>query len=482
MPDPSGAVVTEPGTPLVPPGVTPQLSDPLAFVSIAAGSLPLEATDVSIENTRTGAVVEGEVVDRGLDPVPIPAEVGDVLVVSVFRSGILLLRGERIVPPGRPPIVVRGEPPAGKIRVPINQAALVVFSEPMLASSLTPEAVYLEGPEGPVSRSIEPMADGVGVWLVPDEPLLPFTSYDLVVSGGQDLSGDPIAEAFRTSFVTEDGLAPDEWPGRLLVRSGDSVLAVDHQGRHTLFSEGWSGEVPAARRFPSFSPSGARVVWGGGGGFLVADSSGTDPDTAVALADLRTARVVFAHVVWSRDETTLALGTGSLEEGMDTYVAALSGSAITEVGTPGSNGGPGEYPVALSPDGSAVLYQRQGEPSRLYRIDVATGSGREVRLPGQPSTGAFEIFIGDWAPDGRWVAVAASDGDAEPEIHMLDLEERVPSYRVGSGFRPRWHPDGQWLAVECEDPERGAGICVLRPNGGDRSFVAPGEALLGWIR
>ncbi len=81
--------------------------------------------------------------DGGLDPLPIPATIGDTLVISTYRDGIVLELYARAVPERKPPIIVRTDPPRGKTRVPLNSVIVVVFSEPVDDGTVTPTSVRL---------------------------------------------------------------------------------------------------------------------------------------------------------------------------------------------------------------------------------------------------------------------------------------------------------------------------------------------------
>ncbi len=109
----------------------------MSYVSYPPGSQPEADTAVVLNRTRD-LTTGGPMVDGGLDPVPVPASIGDTLVITTYRQGIIFERVEREVPERNPPVIVRTDPPRGKTRVPLNSIVRIVFSEPVDGNSTTP--------------------------------------------------------------------------------------------------------------------------------------------------------------------------------------------------------------------------------------------------------------------------------------------------------------------------------------------------------
>jgi len=90
-----------------------------SFAAFLPGEYPGGET-AEILNQRTGERISAPMLEGGLDPVGIPAEVGDVLEISILAGQTLLARMFRPVPERKPPVVVRTQPPNGKTKVPLN--------------------------------------------------------------------------------------------------------------------------------------------------------------------------------------------------------------------------------------------------------------------------------------------------------------------------------------------------------------------------
>jgi Tol biopolymer transport system component len=103
----------------------------------------------------------------------------------------------------------------------------------------------------------------------------------------------------------------------------------------------------------------------------------------------------------------------------------------------------------LSPDGTRVIYTRNGKSdgrARLWMSSVAGGPPVRVVKGGEDTE-----FAGSWSPDGRWFVYWGSHegvsslkkvkttGEAPPE----DVKAKVD--RVGQTWVPVWSPKGEWI-------------------------------------
>lgn len=174
-----------------------------AYVSLLPGSVP-SGLAAMIRDPSTGAAVSVEVVDGGFDPVPIPAKVGDTLVVNITRSGAGTLLATQIVPANRPPVIVRSDPAPKKVDVPLNASIIVVFSTPIDSTTLSASSVQLWNDATPVTGTVR-LADSSGfrVAFRPDLPLDVQTLYDLLVTQGvRDVNGATLATTVDIEFTT----------------------------------------------------------------------------------------------------------------------------------------------------------------------------------------------------------------------------------------------------------------------------------------
>jgi hypothetical protein len=80
----------------------------------------------------------------GFDPVAISAEVGDTVDVSAESgNGQVVEVISLVVPPRRPPTIVRILPPPNRRDVPLNAVIMVVFSEPIDPASIDATSLLL---------------------------------------------------------------------------------------------------------------------------------------------------------------------------------------------------------------------------------------------------------------------------------------------------------------------------------------------------
>jgi hypothetical protein len=174
-----------------------------AYVSLPPGAVS-NGISITISNRRNGERVTTDLEEGGLDPVAIAAETGDTLDIVIARLDGSTIRGEEVVNPRRPPIIVRTVPPRGKRDVPLNTRILVVFNEPMDATSLASGAVQLQLDGASVPGSLafsEP--DGTAITFTPASDLESARMYTVVVTTNvRDLDGQPLEREWVTAFAT----------------------------------------------------------------------------------------------------------------------------------------------------------------------------------------------------------------------------------------------------------------------------------------
>jgi hypothetical protein len=124
-----------------------------------------------------------------------------------------------------PPFVLAVDPPNGTEGVGPRPTVSVLFSEPIVASSVTPASVALV-PEGgaalPAALALSP--DGAVLTLVPAAILAPDTPHTLVLSGLlTDLAGNPLAPV-QSAFTT--GPADATAPRVLSLEPADGAVGV----------------------------------------------------------------------------------------------------------------------------------------------------------------------------------------------------------------------------------------------------------------
>lgn len=203
------------------------LSDPVIAPALAGPSssviaLSQNATgDVAYVSLPPGTVEQGEralvrrvggtsslttvLRDGGFDPVPVDAEVGDsIAVIITDDQGATVEEMGLVVRVARPPVVVRTNPPRKKTDVALNTAIVIVFSEPVAGSTLTPSSVRLFRGTTPVAGTIRLLQGSATAAVFESSTLLAAnTDYRLEIGPGvRDLDNDPLPTTVTVDFTT----------------------------------------------------------------------------------------------------------------------------------------------------------------------------------------------------------------------------------------------------------------------------------------
>ena len=185
-------------------GSTASLDRTLAYVSLEPGAVPT-GVKATIHNRVSGESVSTPIVDGGFDPVAIPANAGDTLLVEISRLGSAgTLVVAELVAARRPPVVVRTNPPPRKVDVPLNSIIVVVFSAPIDPATLTSESVQLFDGATQISGALRLTdASGVRAEFDPDALLSRETLYDLIITTAiHDLTGTALPASLDVQFTT----------------------------------------------------------------------------------------------------------------------------------------------------------------------------------------------------------------------------------------------------------------------------------------
>jgi len=186
----------------------------VVYVALPPGSIP-NAELITISVHPTGVTVTAKPVDGGLDPVAVQASLGDTLYIDTRVSGSPV-PVRNILPVGKHgrPVVIRTSPPHGKRDVPLNTDVLVVFSEPILPTSVSSSTVQLTSGPGKVAAQLA-FTDSTHVMstLTPLASLSPATDYTLRISQTiQDFAGETLAAPVTVTFTTEEPVQTQACP------------------------------------------------------------------------------------------------------------------------------------------------------------------------------------------------------------------------------------------------------------------------------
>jgi Big-like domain-containing protein len=173
----------------------------VVYVSMLPGTVP-RGSSVRIENRAGIGVYQGSLTDGGFNPVPVPANVGDTLIVIATDSAGNSKAASQVVRQIRPVRVVRTEPTGGT-DVPLNASILAVFSEPLAPGTVTSQTVQLLQ-NGQAVAGVPVLApDGFEVSFQPAAALAPLTQYKLVITTTVTSTlGAPLDEASGVTFTT----------------------------------------------------------------------------------------------------------------------------------------------------------------------------------------------------------------------------------------------------------------------------------------
>lgn len=174
----------------------------VAYISLVGGTAQ-DGVRADIRNLSTGLATSVPMQDGGFDPIPVPAEEGNTIEVTVHESDGGTRRFTSTARLFRTPVVVRTGPTRGSTDVPLNSLIIIVFSEPMDPETVEETGMRLVGPGGLVSLTVDLDADGLTAVATPTEPLNTASTYTLVVeSTATSAHGIVLEETYQTEFTT----------------------------------------------------------------------------------------------------------------------------------------------------------------------------------------------------------------------------------------------------------------------------------------
>ncbi len=297
-PGSDSAIVSDPVPTPVPSGarasfsVIGSTSIDLAYVSLQPGTIP-DGELVTVRSPRTTGTVTAAMTGGGFDPLPIAANAGDSVQVTVSAGGRNLVSFMRAVPTTRRPVVIRTDPPPGKRDQPLNARIVVVFSEPVAGGTITTSSVQLlRGTTAVVGTVRLLQGSATSAVFIPAAPLSANTAYRLLVTQRiRDLEGDALAADTSVQFTTGTALegpvaSVRVFPDSVGIRVGSQVQlsAVPRDAQGTVLagrSTTWSSGNDTVA---TVSATGLVTGLAEGYTFIVADVEGQGGATTLSVS------------------------------------------------------------------------------------------------------------------------------------------------------------------------------------------------------
>jgi serine/threonine protein kinase len=218
-----------------------------------------------------------------------------------------------------------------------------------------------------------------------------------------------------------------------------------------------SAETAGRRRFVATVSNPSVELWS------IPVTNGISGEGSASRLSLPTARAAAPR--FERDSSLLYLASRSGADG----VWRLSGTSATEVWRPTE--GALVAAAAPSPDGKRICFAVRRQQRSTLRCALADGSrvaavADSLDVRGAPS----------WSPDGKWIAVAARDGEAV-RVFKIQAQGGVPQRLVDSvSSNPVWSPDGKFVLYSGTPRGRSVPLKAVTPEG--KPFALPFGALL----
>ena len=201
--------------------------------------------------------------------------------------------------------------------------------------------------------------------------------------------------------------------------------------------------------FPSFSPSGDRLVFTNGQAALshngLMETSADGSNRWLIHDDLQ--RNTTAPV-WSPQGDWIAFGLGGAFQGflgtgrVNSTIALIhpDGSGLRELTHGERNDG---FP-SWSPDGKRLVFRTADQNGKGLRIaDIETG---EIKIL---TEGDHTDNFPDWSPKGDWICFTSNREERDYEIYIIRPDgtglKRL-TYLPGNDGHSTWSPDGEWIA------------------------------------
>jgi Tol biopolymer transport system component len=250
-------------------------------------------------------------------------------------------------------------------------------------------------------------------------------------------------------------VAPDGTAARTLETKGSCCLTVTPEGANLVYgiTSSVGHVVPASRFLPA------------GNSFSLFDS----PASLNLAPRAASPRLDIAFEGWDPKD----------EKRTGVYVSIDNGGGLIWGTLKRLTTSPGQLhdvPLAFSPDGSSLLFQRNpgSELGDLYVIHT-DGSGLRKLSPASTVVRNDDLFGSgaSWSPDGKRVAISGFDPNGIGcdstgifVINVADGTSDVIAHPNTCATSARWSPDGNWIAFDREtNGDGGHDVWLMHPDG-----------------
>lgn len=459
-------------------GVSLSISgETFAYASAAPGTFP-DAVSASIRNTTQNRAAQSvPVINGGFDPIAVAATSGDELSLTFTgKDG-----GGRTfvvkVPPRKPPQVVRTSPAKGRIDVAMSVQIMIVFSEPVDPSTLTPASISFRrgGEEIPATIVISP--DRLSVEVVPGSPLDAATSYEVDIKETiRDLDGDALANPSTVDFTTN--LTTAQASLIFTYKAGGNIYSINADGTD------WRQLTSTANRDVrgSWSPDGRRIAFArnfpgnenrgfGTSDIFIMNADGSNPVR-------RTTGAFFWSAAWSPDGKKLLLSDEEV------YVAHIYIMSADDDGTSATLLMSDGRSPKWSPDGSKIVYVHTSGDDGYHQIYVMDADGRNEHPLTEIDPGGIQGVT--WSPDGSRIAFSKClAGSCNIYLMNRDGSDLHLLADVGDAGDVTWSPDGKWIAFSADDYfnfQWNPSVKYIPSTGGTPRVVITGAYHPSWRR